>query len=82
MLIEQVAERANGDVQQLGRTRLVAAGLPQGLDDVGLFEDFDVAGEINPVIGKRKLGGDAFGIVVRYVVGKLLGLDLGRTIKC
>ena len=76
-----MTQRTYGHLQQLGGTRLIAARIPQSRHNIGFFEVVEMIAEVNSRFGQVKFSVDTLGIVIRYVVRQLFGLDLIGTLE-
>ena len=76
MFIEEVAERTDRHLEQFCGPRLIAAGLPQGFDDIRFLQIIEVADQINSSVGQIEFGADPPGIVICYMFRQLFGLYL------
>ena len=81
VLVEQVAEGADGEFEEFGGARLVAVGAAQGFEQVGLLKLIEVRGEIEPAVGQVEGVGHALRAVARDVIGQAFGLDRFGALK-
>ncbi len=76
MLVQQVPQRSDLHLKQIGGFCLVAGGDAQGFEDIGFFEVFEMGGEVQAVVGQIEFRFYSFGVVVGDMVGQAFGLDL------
>jgi hypothetical protein len=76
VFIEQMSQGTDGHLQQFGCPGLIAAGLSQGLDNIGFFEVLEMAHEVYTSFGQVKLRADPLRVVVSDIVRQSFGLYL------
>src|SRR6476660_7366937 len=65
-----MAKGAYLHLKKIGCSRLIACGLSESLDHVGLLERVEMSGQVYAAFRQIELGIDANRVVVRYMVGK------------
>ena len=81
MLIEQMAQRTHGHLQNIRGVGLVSVGAPQSFEDVSLFQLIEVRREIDPVQRQFQLRRDPRWIVLGDLLRQSLGLDRIRFLQ-